>query len=73
MTLRPEISIRGSAGPVLLETLAVAAGWPSWEALRTYAGYSADASEGLMASALIHLLVNRLGILFDGRLDPTRQ
>ncbi len=56
VTLQPEISIRGSAGPVLLETLVVAADWLSWEALRTYAGYSADASEGLMVSALIHLL-----------------
>ena len=56
VTLGPEISLRGSRAPALLETVALASGWHSWDALRSHSGYSANASEGLMASALVHLL-----------------
>jgi len=56
VTLRPEISFRGSRGPILLEMLVLAGGWQSWDALRSHSGYSARASEGLMVSALVDLL-----------------
>ncbi len=55
-TFGPEISSRGSGGPILLETLGLAGGWPSWEVLRSQASCSAAAAEQIMVHNFTELL-----------------
>lgn len=55
-TFHPEISSRGSDGPVLLEELFLASGWQSWEALRSGAGYPATTAEKIMIHNLIKVV-----------------
>lgn len=56
VTLRPEISARGSGAQTLLDSLVLASGWQNWDMLRTHMGYSATAAEHLMVRSVTDLL-----------------
>ena len=56
VTLRPEISARGSGAQPLLDSLVLASGWQNWDMLRSHMGYSATAAEHLMVRSLTDLL-----------------
>jgi AcrR family transcriptional regulator len=55
-TFHPEISSRGSSGPLLIEELLLASSWKSWESLRSDAGYPPTTAEKIMIHNLLKVL-----------------